>query len=166
MILGKRLALGLGLVAAVGVLAYGCCDTHGSARCGTPAAETIASLAVTTVTGTDGTDANIYFCIVRASSGAPECFDLDTARDDFEAHQTDTFTVSFGTPIAIGDLRGFYIENRGGGVFGNNWDLVGLRVEATGISGARWDIYTEPSIGCGDEQVDSGATWRPVACAY
>jgi len=153
-------------LAALALLVGGCCSAHESARCGTAAGEPIVGLSVITVTGTDGTDANIFFCTERASSITPECFDLDTARDDFEQRQTDVFNLSFATPIAPGDLRGFYIENRGGGVLGNDWDMVGLRVEATGTSGARWDIYVEPALDCGDEQVDSGATWRPAACTF
>lgn len=154
-------------VLATGVLlSAGCCNSHGSARCGTPAGEPISSLTIVTETGTDGSDANIFFCVERSSTTAPTCFDLDTPRNDFEQNQTDVFTVSFSTPLERGDLRNFYIENRGGGVFGNDWDLVGLRVEATGSFGARWDIYNEPSITCGDEQVDSGATWRPALCTY
>ncbi len=160
-----RLGPLLSVPLVLALLVTGCCDAHESARCGTPAAEPIASLTIVTVTGSDSTDASIYFCIEHASTLVPECFDLDTPVDDFEQHQTDAFTVTPATPIVAGDFRAFYLQNRGGGFLGNNdWDMVSLRVEATGTSSARWDLYNEPAISCGDEQIGSGATWRPASC--
>jgi len=166
-----RAARALGLVTATAVLALGaggCCDSHESARCGgVRASEPISGFTVVTTTGSDGSDGSMFFCIEHASTIVPDCQELDTPADDFERGQTDVFTIAYGPPIAVGDMRTFYIDNRGGGLFGQDWDMVALRVEAVGATtGARWEVYSEPSITCGDEQVDEHTRWYPAPCSY
>jgi len=148
------------------LLSAGCestCTTHRSAACYDTPVEPITSFRVVTVTGDDGTDGDILFCIELKSRGGDICRSLDTAVDDFRQNQTDIFDV--GLTADAGDLDSFFLENQGGATFGNNeWKIVGLTVEAQTATDS-FVIYDEPGITCGNV-IDTGQTYRPMRCAW
>jgi hypothetical protein len=148
-------------------LAAGCCDEYDNARCGDAPTLDILSFTVTTRTGEDQSDANIFFCVRLRSTpppGTPICTNLDTTSDDFEEGNLDVFQVT--TPVAAGDLARFWLENRGGAFLDNNeWEVVRLRVDATLADGTTTNLYWDREIDC-ENQIDSGDDYLPKACSY
>ncbi len=153
------------LILAPALLTSGCiCDAHESAVCGVLPADTITSFVVTTRTGADTTDADIYFCVDADSWSAPNCANMDTPIDNFERNQVDEFTLPISVPA--GEFRRFWIENRGHAIFGNNeWEIAGLSVEAQVAGGTSMVIYEEPTMSC-ENELDSGSQFHPISCAW
>jgi hypothetical protein len=122
----------------------------------------IVGFVVTTTTGSDSTNANIYFCVMRKSAGTADCFLLDDiAADDFEQHEVNTFKPSLMSPIAAGDLSGFTIENRGGGFLDNSWGMAALRVAAVLDDGSRALLYEVSGV-----DLDAGDAHDSSKCSY
>lgn len=163
---GQRMA-GLVVLVVLAMTAWGCesaCEIHRSAACFDAPADAISSFRVVTTTGEDSSDAEIFFCVEIKSRSGEICREMATAGDDFQAHRTDVFDVTLD--VDPGDLEGFFIENQGGAVFGNEeWELVGLTVEARTQTGELIEIYDEPGITCAN-QIDTGQTYHPMNCAW
>lgn len=111
--------------------------------CGDPPPQPIHAFLVTTITGHEPTDMNIHFCYQRKSSPSFACENLDTAGNNFERDQTDSFKVPVAPPIEEGDLQTFMVKNTGGGFFENSWDMKALTVEAQLADGQRHLLYEE-----------------------
>lgn len=143
-------------------LAIGGCD---SATCGAAPTAPIVGFVVTTTTGNDSTDADIYFCFTRRSTGAEACELLDIlSEDDFEIGEVNTFEWGLAAPIAPGDLEGFVIRNSGGAhLFADNeWDLEHLRVEGALEGGEIVLLYDEETA----EKLSEGETYDSSQCEY
>lgn len=158
-----RLILSVISVASLALVASGCgCDEHETATCGAPPADVITDFAITIRTGSDETDADIFFC-ARIRGEASSCTILDSPADDFERGATQTFFVPFGRPGT--DLTGFFIENRGNAIFfDNEWEIAGVTLVARTPT-EQVVLYDEPSITC-DDNLDSGDLWAPLACGW
>ncbi len=131
--------------------------------CSVAPSRPIVGFSVTTTTGGDSTNANIYFCVTRKSAGAEECFILDDPfKDDFEPHEVNTFNPTLKTPIPAGELAGFVIQNRGGGFLDNSWGMEALRVEAVLDDGSRKILY-EVTGGIG---LSAGDSHDSSDCSY
>ena len=147
-------------------LLTGCdpCTLHGSATCFETPADDIESFDVTVETGLDGTDADIFFCVTTrdASDGTCEMMDRPL-EDDFEPRSIQEYRVFI--PVAAGQLTGFFVQNRGGAIFGNNdWQLAGLLVSANSALGST-RLYDEPQITCA-RNVDNGDTYMTLDCGW
>ena len=147
-------------------LLSGCdpCTPYRSATCDAVPADDIESFDVTVETGLDGTDADIFFCVMTrdASDGTCEMMDRPL-EDDFEPRSVQEYRVVI--PVAAGQLTGFFLENRGGAIFGNNdWQIRGLLVSANSASGSA-RLYDEARITCGNE-VDNGDTYVGMSCGW
>jgi hypothetical protein len=148
---------------AVAALAINACELGSTALCGMAPSAPIVGFIVTTTTGSDPTNANIYFCTTRKSTGVEECHTLDKLlEDDFEAHEVNTFTWNVSAPIAAGDLDRFIIKNAGGGFLDNSWSMEALRVEALLQSGGTVLLYEEKM----SERMDKGDTYDSSQCTY
>jgi hypothetical protein len=163
----NRLCIGL-LVAASGCS----CEKYENAECGVAASDDIDGFRITTTTGSDESDADIYFC-VRTKAGSESCEQLsEFLNDNFQEGAIEEFEVDI--EVDAGDLDSFRIENRGGGDFtpdpvgdivspGNDWDLAGLKVEAD-VDGSYILLYRETDI-CGG-YLDAGDSYTPMSCTY
>ena len=151
-------------------LCYGCvyfagcepCTPNDTATCFGLPPEDISAFQVTIETGTDGTDADIFFCVesLDASDGACQVIDIPII-DDFEAGSIGTYVVDIS--VGAGQLTGFFIENRGGAIFGNNdWQIRSITLDALSASGTTL-IYDEPVISCG-QNVDRGDQYHSARC--
>lgn len=154
-------------VVALVLLGAGCCDEYDGARCSpAPDDDTITAFTVTTRTGEDQTDADLFFCFQLDSNPADQCAILDNAGDCFDEGETNVFAVGAFTPIAPGDLDRFWLENRGGGFLGNNeWEIVTLQLDATTSDGSLVPLYRHAGIECGNA-IDEGDRYRPKRCGY
>lgn len=159
-----RSAAAAALFFALGAPLSGCCDEHDAAVCGGKVTEAISSFNVMTVTGSDSSDADIQLCVSAKSSLATQCGSLETSNNNFEEDTVETFEV----PLAVdaGDLDSFWLYNAGGAILGNNeWEIEGLRVEATLAGGGSVVLYDEHTISC-DNDIDVGDRYLPLSCAY
>lgn len=153
-------AAGLALV----VLTVIGCDSY-TPVCSAAPTEPIVGFVVTTVTGDDGTDADILFCYTLRSTALEDCTGLDEAwADDFEPHQINTFEVSATSTIEPGDFEQFLIRNTGGGILiDNSWDLVELRVAARLEDGGTAMLFETVEMSV---NLDAGDTLDSSQCTY
>jgi hypothetical protein len=144
-------------------LAVGGCHRF-EPECGDAPTEAIMGFVVTTETGDNSTNANIYFCYQLESAGTANCTLLDDPlADDFSPSEVNQFEVNTTSPIAVGDLEGFSLQNRGGGFLDNDWELVGLRVEAVLASGSTVLLLSASDV---SETLDEGDALDSSHCRY
>ncbi len=151
------------------VLSYGCdvlCPEYDTAECGQSPNLPIEAFEVTITTGDEATDMNIHLCWYLKSDSQSECAYLDYEwHDDFEAWQTDSFTVGLDSDIEVGDLESFYIYNSGGGFFEYSWEIAGLTLEAILPDGSSWLLYDESHIRC-HNILNQEEVYTPLECPY
>lgn len=149
--------------------AQACCVEYETAECGVAPDVPLEGFMVTTTTGSDASDADIYFC-VEFKDGQERCEELSGIGDDFDAHETDEYMISLS--VEPGQLAGFYVHNRGGAPFdnrlgltdGNDWSLAGLRIQGLTSDGRALKLYDEPEI-C-SSHLEASDRYRPMGCVY
>lgn len=159
----NRVPLGRLLLPALLALALGACSRAPAVPCDVPA-EALEGFEITISTGSDATDADIYFCIARISDASRDCTRLDTLGvDDWDSGSIETYTVT--SAVAAGDLAGVSIENRGDApdisFDGNDWTLDGVRLVARTASTGLL-VFNEQDM---DFYMDSGDVWTP-SCTF
>ena len=132
--------------------------------CSSQPDEDIIGFQVTVETGSDATDADIFFCITRVTDAARDCVQLGIEGvDDFDSGSTEDYTVDLA--VDAGDLDRLWIENRGDAPLlsndGDDWMLQALRVVALTASGST-ELVDAPLVA---ERVYDGDEYEP-ACTY
>lgn len=151
------------LVVSLATLALAACSRAPAGPCDVPA-EAIEGFEITISTGSDATDADIYFCIARHSDASRDCTRLDTLGvDDWDSGSIETYMVT--SAVAPGDLAGVSIENRGDApdisFDGNDWTLDGVRLVARTASTGLL-VFNEQDM---DFYMDAGDIWAP-SCTF
>jgi len=142
------------------------CSDFKSAECGESPNQEIDAFEISITTGDEPTDMNIHLCWNRKSTTDRECAYLDNEWvDDFEAWQTDTFTVGLSEPIEVGDLESFHILNSGGGFLEASWEIAGITLLAILPDNSTWLLYDEPEINCHNDIYEDEVYW-PMACEW
>lgn len=158
------------------VMLGGCCEPYETATCGAlpDDGSRIVGFTVETTTGSDGSDADIEFCVNASPTVNAPCDELSTAFDDnFQEDSIETFEVD--VEVDVDAFTGFYLRNLGGGEFlddpvadlllsGNDWKLAALKVTAELSNGDRIVIYEETDI-C-DGQIEATERYTPMACTF
>ncbi len=154
--------IGAMLLGALSLLGSGCFSDTVEPTCGQAPPLPIHGFVVTTVTGENATDMDIEFCVLRKSAADYECAELDTAADNFEEWQTDTFQLSF-EPIAAGDLEAFKVRNVGGGWFESSWDMHSITVQAVLAEGEPVLLYQAENV---DVNIEEGEAYHMDDCTF
>ena len=132
--------------------------------CSSQPDEDIIGFQVTVETGSDATDADIFFCITRVTDAARDCVQLGIEGvDDFDSGSTEDYTVDLA--VDAGDLDRLWIENRGDAptlsMDGDDWELDTFRVTAITASGSTLLVEaTELAL-----SMDAGDEYEPE-CSY
>ncbi|MFN2165634.1 MAG: hypothetical protein ACK2U9_05195 [Anaerolineae bacterium] len=162
----QRMIAVIAIFAAAALGGLGCHSTcHDDvATCGQSPSEPIVGFRITITTGDEGSFSDIKFCYQRKSEDSGACWLMDKGvlYNDFQAHQTDTYTVHFD-PIAVGDFDRFWVWNDT--VIDDWWDIAAIEVTALLASGAESLLYQDDYIDC---QFDIGPDeyYIPKSCDY
>lgn len=145
------------LLAAVAALAG--CSNAPAVACDVPAGD-LSGFEITIATGSNATDADIFFCVERSSDASRDCTMLgETGVDDWDVGSIGTYRVS--TSVMAGDLAGVALENRGDApdlsFDGNDWELDGVRLVADTEAGGRL-VFEESDLRFG---MTAGDRWEP-----
>src|SRR5687768_14587493 len=103
----------------------------------------VASVEVTTTTGRDGTDSDVFLDL-EVRGGADQGLYLDdVSSDDFEAFTTDTFVVGVSS-FPVEDLEGMQIRKESSLFEAGDWTLDALTIVFLDEDGASHVVYDNP----------------------
>lgn len=132
----------LAAVALLCALASAGCQGTDEAHCPLPqldSAVEVTDVEVTTTTGEDTTDSDI-FLVLEAADGSQSLYLDDPATNNFAPYAVETFVVPV-TPFLVGDLERMIMRKESSFLEGGDWDLDALTVTLLDAGGQRYLAY-------------------------
>lgn len=158
----RSLGLILGCLALVG-----CAEPFENATCGDLPSQDIDGFSVRVATGSNQSDADIYFCVDHTASATPVCGELDHfGEDDFREGSIGEYSLSLQVPA--NSLRDIWLENRGTSnplVLNIEWGIASLTVVALLADGTSSVVYEDSDI-VADNDIDAGERYVTMDCNW